>query len=76
MLSQSAIETRGTSPSQYLVDLITKHLKGERVELSSHPAVRTSVARLARNPATCEDIKIKGGKKVAFRTTKELKLAV
>ena len=33
-------------------------------------------ARMGRNPATGEAIKIKASKKVAFRAAKELKLAV
>ena len=33
-------------------------------------------ARIGRNPATGEAIKIKASKKVAFRAAKELKLAV
>ena len=33
-------------------------------------------ARMGRNPATGEAIKIKASKKVAFRATKELKLAI
>jgi DNA-binding protein HU-beta len=35
-----------------------------------------SAARMGRNPATGEAIKIKASKKVAFRAAKELKLAV
>ena len=62
-----------------LVGLITKHLKkGERVRISGFGIlqVRKRAARMGRNPATGEAIKIKASKKVAFRASKELKLAV
>src|ERR1700681_1856050 len=62
-----------------LVGLITKHLKkGERVRISGFGIlqVRKRAARMGRNPATGEAIKIKASKKVAFRPSKELKLAV
>jgi DNA-binding protein HU-beta len=62
-----------------LVGLITKHLKkGERVRMSGLGIlqVRKRAARMGRNPATGEAIKIKASKKVAFRAAKELKLAV
>ena len=38
--------------------------------------VRKRAARMGRNPATGEAIKIKASKKVAFRATKELKMAI
>jgi len=62
-----------------LVGLITKHLKkGERIRISGLGIlqVRKRAARMGRNPATGEVIKIKASKKVAFRPSKELKLAV
>jgi DNA-binding protein HU-beta len=62
-----------------LVGLITKHLKkGERVRIAGFGIlqVRRRAARMGRNPATGEAIKIKARKKVAFRAAKELKLAV
>ena len=62
-----------------LVGLITKHLKkGERVRIAGFGIlqVRKRAARMGRNPATGEAIKIKASKKVAFRPSKELKLAV
>ena len=62
-----------------LVSLITKHLKkGERVRIVGLGIlqVRKRAARMGRNPATGEAIKIKASKKVAFRAAKELKLAV
>jgi DNA-binding protein HU-beta len=62
-----------------LVGLITKHLKkGERVRIAGLGIlqVRKRAARMGRNPATGEAIKIKASKKVAFRAAKDLKLAV
>jgi len=62
-----------------LVDLVTKHLKkGDRVRVTGLGIlqVRKRAARMGRNPATGEEIKIKAGKKVAFRAAKELKEAV
>jgi DNA-binding protein HU-beta len=62
-----------------LVTLITKHLKkGERIKISGFGIlqVRTRAARMGRNPATGEAIKIKASKKVAFRAAKNLKMAI
>ena len=62
-----------------LVGLITKHLKkGERVRIAGLGIlqVRNRAARMGRNPATGESIKIKASKKVAFRAAKDLKMAV
>jgi DNA-binding protein HU-beta len=62
-----------------LVTLITKHLKkGERIRIAGFGIlqVRTRAARMGRNPATGEAIKIKASKKVAFRPAKHLKMAV
>ncbi len=62
-----------------LVGLITKHLKkGERIRISGLGIlqVRKRAARMGRNPATGEAIKIKASKRVAFRASKELKQAV
>lgn len=62
-----------------LVGMITKHLKkGERVRIAGLGIlqVRKRAARMGRNPATGETIKIKASKKVAFRAAKELKMAV
>ena len=62
-----------------LIGLITKHLKrGERIRIVGLGIlqVRKRAARMGRNPATGEAIKIKASKKVAFRPSKELKLAV
>jgi DNA-binding protein HU-beta len=62
-----------------LVGLITKHLKkGERVKIVGLGVlqVRKRAARMGRNPATGEAIKIKASKKVAFRASKDLKEAI
>lgn len=61
-----------------LVGLITKHLKkGERVKIAGLGVlqVRKRAARMGHHPATGEAIKIKASKKVAFRPTKQLKMA-
>ena len=61
------------------VGLITKHLRnGERVKIAGLGIlqVRNRAARIGRNPATGEQIQIKASKKVAFRATKELKMAI
>jgi len=62
-----------------MVSLIVKHLKkGERIRIGGLGIlqVRKRAARMGRNPATGEAIKIKASKKVAFRAAKELKEAV
>jgi DNA-binding protein HU-beta len=62
-----------------MVGLITKQLKkGTRIRLTGLGIlqVKKRAARMGRNPATGEAIKIKASKKVAFRASKELKEAV
>lgn len=62
-----------------LVDTVTNRLKkGDKVRLTGLGIlqVRARPARMGRNPATGEAIKIKASKKVAFRPAKELKEAV
>ena len=62
-----------------MVTRITKHLKkGERIRIVGLGIlqVRRRAARMGRNPATGEQIKIKAGKKVAFRAAKEFKEAI
>ena len=62
-----------------MVSMITTHLKkGARLRLGGLGIlqVRKRPARMGRNPATGEAIKIKASKKVAFRAAKELKEAV
>ena len=58
---------------------ITKHLKkGARIRIGGLGIlqVRKRPARMGRNPATGEAIKIKASKKVAFRAAKELKESI
>lgn len=62
-----------------VVDLVVKYLKkGERVRIGGLGIlqVKKRPARLGRNPATGEQMKIKASKKVAFRALKELKEAI
>jgi DNA-binding protein HU-beta len=62
-----------------MVGLVTKHLKkGDRIRISGLGIlqVRKRAARMGRNPATGEAIKIKASKKIAFRAAKELKEAL
>ena len=62
-----------------MVGNIVKHLKkGNRLRIVGLGIlqVRHRAARMGRNPATGEPIKIKASKKVAFRASKELKEAV
>jgi DNA-binding protein HU-beta len=62
-----------------LVEQIAKHLKkGKRIRIASLGIlqVRKRPARMGRNPATGESIKIKASKKIAFRAAKDLKEAV
>jgi DNA-binding protein HU-beta len=70
---------QGSEMMEDLVGMITKHLKkGERVKIAGLGIlqVRNRAARMGRNPATGEPIHIKASKKVAFRATKELKMAI
>ena len=62
-----------------LVTIATRHLKkGDKIRLTGLGIlqVRKRAARMGRDPATGEAIKIKASKKVAFRPAKELKEAV
>ena len=62
-----------------MVTNVTKHLKrGARIRIGGLGIlqVRKHPARMGRNPATGEAIKIKASKKVAFRAAKELKESV
>ena len=62
-----------------MVALTTRHLKkGDKVRLTGIGIlqVHKRAARMGRNPATGEAIKIEASKKVAFRAAKELKEAV
>ncbi|MBV9654247.1 MAG: HU family DNA-binding protein [Acetobacteraceae bacterium] len=62
-----------------VVDVVVKHLrKGDRVRIGGLGIlqVKKRAARMGRNPATGEAIKIKASKKVAFRAAKELKESI
>ncbi len=61
------------------VNLTVKNLKkGNKVRITGLGImqVRNRPARMGRNPATGEPIKIKASKKVAFRVAKDLKEAI
>ena len=62
-----------------LVGMITKHLKkGERVKIAGLGIlqVRKSGCPHGPQPMTGEPIQIKASKKVAFRSAKDLKMAI
>ena len=62
-----------------MIDLVVKGLKkGQRIRIAGLGilSVRKRAARMGRNPATGEAIKIKASKKIAFRAAKELKESV
>ena len=78
-ISKSVPKEEAEKVSDELVGLVTKHLKkGDRIRIGGLGIlqVRKRAARMGRNPATGEPIKIKASKKVAFRAAKELKEAV
>ena len=61
------------------IESIGKHLKkGSKVRIVGLGIlqVKKRAARVGRNPATGEAIKIKASKKVAFRAAKELKESI
>ncbi len=62
-----------------MVEMVVKNLKkGSRIRIGGLGIlqVKKRAARMGRNPATGEAIKIKASKKVAFRALKELKEAI
>ena len=62
-----------------LVQTFTRHLKkGAKIRMNGLGIfqVRARPARMGRNPATGEQIRIKASRKIAFRPAKELKDAV
>ena len=62
-----------------MVAMVTTHLKkGAKIRIGGLGVlqVRKRPARMGRNPATGEQIKIKASKKVAFRAAKELKESI
>ena len=59
-----------------MIGLVRNHLKkGNRIRIAGLGIlqVRKRAARMGRNPATGEQIKIKASKKIAFRAAKDLK---
>jgi DNA-binding protein HU-beta len=84
-LATALAESHGIAKAQanamitVLVLDIAKHLKkGKRIRLNGLGIlqVRNRPARMGRNPATGEAIKIKASKKIAFRAAKDLKAAI
>ena len=70
---------QATEIMEDMVEIITKQLKkGNRIRIAGLGIlqVRKRPARMGRNPATGETIRIKASKKVAFRAAKDLKEAV
>ena len=70
---------QGLEMLENLIGMITQHLKkGDKVKITGLGIlqVRNRAARMGRNPATGEPIHIEASKKVAFRATKELKMAI
>jgi DNA-binding protein HU-beta len=62
---------QGLEMLEDLIGMITKHLKkGERVKIAGLGILQV------RKPMTGEAIKIKAGRKVAFRAAKDLKMAI
>jgi DNA-binding protein HU-beta len=62
-----------------MIAMIAKHLKkGDRIRIGGLGIlqVRKRPARMGRNPATGEPIKIKASKKIAFRAAKDLKESI
>jgi DNA-binding protein HU-beta len=84
-LATALAESHGLKKAQantILMDMVTviaKHLKrGKRIKLNGLGIllVRKRPARMGRNPATGEAIKIKASKKIAFRVAKDLKQSI
>jgi DNA-binding protein HU-beta len=75
----SIAKKQATTYIEDFVGLLGKHLKkGDKIRINGLGIfqVRKRPARMGRNPATGEAIKIKASKKVAFRASKDLKEAV
>jgi DNA-binding protein HU-beta len=84
-LAVSISETEGLSQKQTssvltaTIALIGQHLKkGAKIRIAGLGTleVRKRPARMGRNPATGEPLKIKASKKVAFRAAKDLSEAI
>ncbi|MCC7038225.1 MAG: HU family DNA-binding protein [Alphaproteobacteria bacterium] len=77
--SQELSKKQMNAIMEEIVGHLVKNLKkGNRVRLAGLGIlqVRKRAARMGRNPATGETIKIPAKKKIAFRAAKELKEAV
>jgi len=77
--SHSVPKSQMTSILTGMVESVGKHLKkGARIRIPGLGIlqVRKRAARMGRNPATGEAIKIKASKKIVFRASKDLKEAV
>ncbi len=62
-----------------MIGLVAKHLKkGYRIRIPGLGVIQVKkrAARMGRNPATGEAIKIKASKKIAFRAAKDLKESI
>ena len=84
-LATEVAEAHGLSQKQAnevlsgAITAISKHLKeGARIRIAGLGTleVRKRAARMGRNPATGEVIKIEASKKVAFRAAKDLSEAI
>jgi len=78
-ISHGITKKQAESVLDDLVTATSAHLKkGNKVRLTGLGIlqVRARAARMGRNPATGEAIKIKASKKIAFRPAKELKESV
>jgi DNA-binding protein HU-beta len=75
----TALKKQAAEVLEDFVEMIRKHLKkGAKIRIGGLGIlqVRKRPARMGRNPATGETIKIKASKKVAFRPAKELKESI
>jgi DNA-binding protein HU-beta len=84
-LAAEAAETHGLSQKQAnevlsgVIEAISEHLKkGAKIRIAGLGTleVRKRAARMGRNPATGEPLKIEASKKVAFRAAKDLSEAI
>jgi DNA-binding protein HU-beta len=84
-LAEAVAENNGLSKKQageivgdFIGQIIKALKKGSKIRIPDFGIlqVRKRPARMGRNPATGEQIKIKASKKVAFRAAKTLKEAV
>jgi DNA-binding protein HU-beta len=77
--SQELTKKQGHAMLEKAVGLLTDHLiSGNKIRLSGIGIleVKDRPARMGRNPATGEAIKIAASKKIAFRAAKGLKAAI